>query len=56
MAGMLVIGSASGMGRAIALAMVREGEAGTVGMVVMADTGVGRTIAVGADLADEARV
>jgi NAD(P)-dependent dehydrogenase (short-subunit alcohol dehydrogenase family) len=61
----LVTGGASGIGRATALAMVREGarvavadqtEAGAAGTVAMINAAGGQAIAIGADVADEAQI
>ena len=61
----LVTGGASGIGRATALAMVREGarvavadqtEARAAETVAMINAGGGQAIAIGADVADEAQI
>ena len=61
----LVTGGASGIGRATALAMAREGarvavadqtEAGAAGTVAMINAAGGQAIAIAADVADEAQV
>src|SRR5215470_15108506 len=61
----LVTGGASGIGRATALAMVREGarvavadqnEAGAAETVAMINSAGGQAIALAADISDEAQV
>jgi NAD(P)-dependent dehydrogenase (short-subunit alcohol dehydrogenase family) len=61
----LVTGGASGIGRATALAMAREGarvavsdqtEAGAVGTVAMINAAGGQALAIAADVTDEAQV
>ncbi|MFO1084932.1 MAG: SDR family oxidoreductase [Reyranellaceae bacterium] len=61
----LVTGGASGIGRATALAMVREGarvavadqsEAGAAETVAMINAAGGQSIAIGADVSDEAQI